>query len=213
MDRQRFSSLIRRIILAGVFFVATVGWVTAAIAAEDDGLNARIIEKDNAWTLKTTSAQRTVTFADGKLQWTRFTDLRTRHELIGPGGASETFVLLVGPDRKPVGGSTGGWQLVKAEKTNAPGGEITLALVLQRKSVRHHELRNLPRLEHHREWMKVENAGSSPIEVSDPEFLQTRVNVGESASQQFDWMTGGENNPGIVAAQDGISGAGQNAAI
>ncbi len=47
-----------------------------------------------------------------------------------------------------------------------------------------------------REWMKVENAGSSPIEASDPEFLRTRVNVGESASQQFDWMTGGENNPG-----------------
>ncbi len=197
MDRESAPRLLRNAISTGIALLLFAVCSGRLRAADQHPSDAQVIEKDNSWTLSTSAAQRTITFADGKLLLTRFTDMRSGRELLPNGIGGETFLLLLGPDRKPVGGSSGGWQLIKAQKTNGPAGEITLNLILQRESLRVAKSYEVyPGSSIVREWLKVENAGNTPIVVADPEFLNTRLNVGELASQQFDWMTGAENNPG-----------------
>ena len=47
-----------------------------------------------------------------------------------------------------------------------------------------------------REWVQFKNAGTSPLQVSEPRFLSFTAKVGTPESQKLHWMTGGENRPG-----------------
>ena len=47
-----------------------------------------------------------------------------------------------------------------------------------------------------REWVTFKNAGTVPLPIHEPCFLNLTVQPGAGTSPDFSWMSGGENNPG-----------------
>src|SRR5205823_4673790 len=86
------------------------------------------------------------------------------------------------------------WRLVEAKTTKLKQGELQLDLTLQRDSLAVTKTYVIyPGSSIIREWSVFKNAGTTPIQVKEPVFLETGVRIGEPSSLEFHWMTGGDN--------------------
>ena len=47
-----------------------------------------------------------------------------------------------------------------------------------------------------RQWVTFTNAGSGPLRIVEPGFLNETLRPGDAEATDFHWMTGGENSPG-----------------
>ena len=137
------------------------------------------IKQDGAtWTLGSASVEKTIALKNGMLVTTRFTSKANGHDL-SPSDA------------------TGPWILVDARTSKLRQGELQLDLTLRRDSLAVTKTYVVyPGSSVIREWTELKNAGSVPIKITDPEFLNTSAQLGDRASVDFDWMTGGANAHG-----------------
>jgi hypothetical protein len=93
--------------------------------------------------------------------------------------------------------ATGPWTLVAAKSSKLNQGELQLDLTLQRDSLAVTKTYVVyPGSSIVREWAEYKNVGSVPLKLSDPEFLSMSARLGDRASLDFDWMTGGNNAHG-----------------
>jgi hypothetical protein len=155
------------------------------------------IKREGAkWTFGTASLQRVVALEDGKLL---FKSLRGKagHELAGGKAAREEFSAVVGEGPERLSSTSGGWTLVDAHETKLKEGELQLDITLERQGLRVTKSYVVyPQSSILREWVTFANVGQTPLTVCDPGFLSLAAAVGDPASLDFSWMTGGENNPG-----------------
>lgn len=140
--------------------------------------------------------ERTVALRQGKFLLTRLRDKLTGNELLPENTAIEEFQLLVGTDRTPLAGSTGGWRLTEAKESPLAEGARRLDVVLDRPSLRITRTCVLyPNSSIIRECMTIANTGDAPLPIADPTFLLLTF-AGEPAKLDFHWMTGAHNIPG-----------------
>ena len=157
--------------------------------------DAYIKREETKWTFGTASVQRVVALEEGKLL---LKSLRGKagHELAGGTAPREEFSALVGDGAERLSSASGGWALLDAKEAKLKQGELQLDLTLERQGLRVTKSYVIyPQSSIIREWATFANAGKAPLKVSDPGFLSLAV-VSDPASLDFNWMTGGENNPG-----------------
>ena len=151
----------------------------------------------DAFTFGTSLVERTVALRDGKFVLTSIKDKSTGRELAPQGEGIEEFSLLVGPERRPIGGATGGWRIVEARYARSVQGELSLDITLERESLRiKRSYIAYPDSGIIRESTTITNSGAAPVVIADPGFLGIAVAAGEAGKLDFHWMTGGENVPG-----------------
>ena len=93
--------------------------------------------------------------------------------------------------------STGPWTLVSARTAKLKQGELELDLTLRHDSLEVTKTYVVyPGSSIIREWSEFKNTGSTPLKLTDPEFLKTSARLGDRSSVDFHWMTGGDNAHG-----------------
>jgi hypothetical protein len=161
------------------------------------------IERTGArWTFGTASVRRVVALHEGRFVLESFRNEATHRELAAPGGLSDEFSVSVGEGAERIGGATGGWALVDAHESTLQQGALQLDLTLRREAL--HMTKSYviyPQSSIIREWVTFANAGETPLTIVDPAFLNLCVGMGDPATTEFLWMTGGENNPGSWVLQ------------
>ena len=94
-------------------------------------------------------------------------------------------------------GSTGGWRLIGSKQSKLSQGELQLDITLQRSALQVRKSYMLyPGSSIMREWVTFKNAGTVPLAISNPCFLNITVQLGAGQPPNFMWMSGGENDPG-----------------
>ena len=140
----------------------------------------------------TATVERTVALENGRLLLKSFRSPRSGRELIAPG----TSVDELAPQVVGVGGS-GPWQLREARTARLRQGELQLELALVRAPLEVTKTYIIhPQSSIIREWLTIANVGKEPVKVVEPGFLNIAARLGEAATLDFHWMTGGENQPG-----------------
>lgn len=177
--------------------LAGLVWLVAGLAIGADATtDAYIRTAGNRWTLGTAAVERVVALEHGKLQTVSLKNKATGGELIA-GSPSDEFSFHLGQDRQLVTGSAGPWSLVRAQQTRLAQGELQLDLTLQRQSLLAIKTYVVyPGSSIIREWVTLKNAGSAPIRIGEPSFLDLRVKTGDPSALDFLWMSGGSNEPG-----------------
>ena len=150
---------------------------TASCRAETSQ-DAYITTRGTEWTLGSASVEMTVALRKGMLVTAGLKNKANGHEL-APSDA------------------TGPWMLVDARTSRLKQGELELNLALRRDSLGATKTYVVyPGSSVIREWIEFKNLGSVPIKLADPEFLNASARLGDPASLDFDWMTGGNNAHG-----------------
>ncbi len=140
--------------------------------------DAYITMTGTEWTLGSASVEMTIALRNGTLVTTSFKN-KANGQQLAPSD------------------STGPWTLVDAKTSTLKQGELELDLTLRRDAlVATRTYVVYPGSSVIREWTAFKNAGSTPLKLSDPEFLNTSARLGDPASVDFDWMTGGANAHG-----------------
>jgi hypothetical protein len=130
------------------------------------------------WILGTASVEKTIALEKGMLVTKSFRNKISGHELSSSN-------------------STGPWKLVGAKTSKLKQGELQLDLTLQRDSLAVTKTYVVyPGSSIIREWAVFKNAGTTPLKVIEPEFLNASARLGDPAALDFHWMTGGNNQPG-----------------
>jgi hypothetical protein len=157
--------------------------------------DAFIIRKGDNWTLGTAKVERKLALADGKFVTTLWKHKTSGRELLPVGAISDELVAVV--DGQQVLGSSGGWKLVDARELALAQGEIQLDIRLRRESLEATKSYVVyPGSSIIREWVSFRNAGTEPLRVAEPGFLNLTTKPGPPESVDFHWMTGGANEPG-----------------
>ena len=113
------------------------------------------------------------------------------------GAVVEEFLAPVADGAEPRSGSAGGWRLLGSKQSRLPQGERQLDIAVQRDALQVTKSYVLyPGSSIVREWVTFKNAGTVPLPIPEPCFLNLTVQPGAAQSPDFSWMTGGENNPG-----------------
>ncbi len=158
---------------------------------------ATIRQRGNQWTLRTSQMERVIALEDGRLVLKRFTDRTAGRELVASGAVVEEFLAPVAEGAEPRSGSAGGWRLLGSKQSKLPQGERQLDITVQRDALQVTKSYLLyPGSSIVREWVTFKNAGTVPLPIREPCFLNLTVQPGAGQSPDFSWMSGGENNPG-----------------
>jgi hypothetical protein len=140
--------------------------------------DAYITTQGTEWTLGSASVEMTIALRNGMLVTTGFKNKANGHEL----APSD---------------STGPWTLVDARTSKLKQGELQLDLTLRQEGLAETKSYVVyPGSSVIRQWAELKNVGSVPLKVSDPEFLNFSARLGDPASVDFNWMTGGDNAHG-----------------
>ena len=183
----------------GAHLCRTVSFLSAlllvgATACADE---ADIRQRGNQWTLRTSRMERVIALEDGRLVLKRFTDRTTGRELMASGAATEEFLAPPADEAELQKGSSGGWRLLGSKQSKLPQGERQLDITVQREALQVTKSYLLyPGSSIVREWVTFKNAGTVPLPIREPCFLNLTIQPGAGTSPDFSWMSGGENNPG-----------------
>jgi hypothetical protein len=165
-------------ILAALTFVIVLIPHCLAETSQD----AYITTDGTKWILGSALVEMTIALRDGMLVTAGFKNKANGHDL-SPSDA------------------TGPWMLVDARTTSLKQGELQLDLTLRRDSLAATRTYVVyPGSSVIREWTEFKNLGSIPLKVTDPEFLNSSVRLGDPSSLDFDWMTGGNNCPWFLGS-------------
>jgi hypothetical protein len=168
--------------------------VAGATACAD---KADIRQRGNQWTLRTSRMERVIALEDGRLVLERFTDRTTGRELVARGAVVEEFLAPVADGAERPNASTGGWRLLGWKQSRLPQGERQLDITVQRDALQVTKSYLLyPGSSIVREWVTFKNAGTVPLPIREPCFLNLAVQPGAAQPPDFSWMSGGENQPG-----------------
>ena len=159
------------------------------------GGDGYVKKSDSRWTFGTRSVERTVALEDGKLLLKSFKNKLTGQELIAGAPAAE-FAFLLGESKQPVSSASGPWKLIGVDQKKLDQGEIQLDLTVQRETLAVTKSYVIyPESSIIREWLSFKNVGTTPLQVSEPSFLDISAKTGDPAALDFLWMSGGENQP------------------
>jgi hypothetical protein len=166
--------LIVKLVLLALTFVLFLIPQCLAETSQD----AYITRDGTKWTFGSASVEMSIALRDGMLVTTGLKNRANGHDL----SPSD---------------STGPWILVDAKTSKLKQGELQLDLTLRRESLAITRTYVVyPGSSVIREWTEFKNLGSVPLKLTDPEFLDTSVRLGDPGSLDFDWMTGGNNAHG-----------------
>jgi hypothetical protein len=168
------------------------GTVLAHGTTSQDGY---VLRDGNTWTLGTAKVERTIRLDGGRFVTTNWKNKASGHELIPSGSVSNELSAVV--DGQEISGASGDWQLVGSQDQTLAQGEIQLEITVRQGSLEATKTYVVyPGSSIIREWVKLRNAGATPLKISEPRFLGLTASVGKPDSQDFYWMTGAENQPG-----------------
>ena len=174
-------------------FLLTLLVAGSAACAED----AEVRQRGNQWTLRTSQMERVIAFEDGRLVLKSFTDRTTGRELVAKGTVVEEFLAPVADGVDRPNGSPGGWRLLGGKQSKLAQGERQLDIIVERDALQVTKSYVIyPGSSIVREWVTFKNAGTVPLPLPEPSFLNLTVRPGAAPSLEFSWMSGGENNPG-----------------
>ena len=90
------------------------------------------------------------------------------------------------------------WSLAFVRQNTLNQGELQLEIGLSRGSLTLTKTYVIyPHSSVIREWLTLKNAGSTPLQIVEPEFLSVVAKLGDGLETlDFHWMTGAENQPG-----------------
>jgi hypothetical protein len=165
-------------------------------AGETRSDDAYVRDEGQTWTVGCATAERVIALEDGKLVLKSCRNRVTAHEWIPVGAASPQ---IVDPSEQVAGPGSAAipWKLVRASTTKLPQGELQLDLLLQRGAlVATKSYVVYPQSSIVREWITFANAGDSPLRIVEPRFLNVCIGVEDVGALDFNWMSGGENQPG-----------------
>ncbi|MHB8522514.1 MAG: alpha-amylase family protein [Limisphaerales bacterium] len=168
--------------------------MAGATACADD---ADIRQRGNQWTLRTSRMERVVVLEDGRLVLKRFTDRITGRELVASDAVTEEFLAPLADEAELQKGSSGGWRLLGSKQSKLPQGEQQLDITVQRDALQVTKSYVLyPGSSIVHEWVTFKNAGTVPLPIREPCFLNLTVQPGAGQPPEFSWMSGGDNQPG-----------------
>ena len=140
--------------------------------------DAYILSNGTKWTLGTAMVEKSIALQHEMLVTTSFKNKANGQDL-APSNTS------------------GPWTFVGAHTSKLKLGELELDLTLRRGALAVTKSYVVyPGTSIIREWAEFKNMGAAPLRLTDPEFLQISARVGDLASEDFDWMTGGDNAHG-----------------
>ena len=163
----------------------------------EEALGGYVKHDGTTWSIGTSLVKREMALQSEKLSLKTFKDEGSGAELTTEGVPSSEFSFSLGTPENRITGASGGWQLVGAEDTKGPQGELELDLRLQREGL---EVTKsyvaYPGSSVIREWVSFKNIGTAPVQIINPAFLNNTVRPGALDSLDFHWMTGGDNQAG-----------------
>ncbi len=166
-----------------ILLTLVVVFLFALHSSAQKSQDAYITREGDSWTLGSSNVEMTIAFKNGMLVTTRLKNKANGRDL-SPSDA------------------TGPWTLADAKTATLKQGELQLDLILRRDALAVTRTYVVyPGSSIIREWVEFKNEGTAPIAISDPEFLDQRVRLGDPASLDFDWMTGGDNAHGSWTLQ------------
>jgi hypothetical protein len=183
----------------GAYLCRAVGFLLTLVVAGSAACadTADIRQRGNQWTLRTSRMERVIALEHGRLVLERFTDRTTGRELVARGAVVEEFLAPVADGTELRNGSAGGWRLLGSKQYRLPQGEGQLDIAVQRDALQVTKSYLLyPGSSIVREWVTFKNAGTVPLPIREPCFLNLTVQPGAVPSPDFSWMSGGENQPG-----------------
>ena len=149
-----------------------------AQTGQETSQDAYITTHGTEWTLGSAAVEMTIALRNSMLVTTGFKNKANGHELV-------------------LSDSTGPWTLVDGRTSKLEQGELQLDLTLRQEGLAETKSYVVyPGSSVIRQWAELKNVGSVPLKVSDPEFLNFSARLGDPASVDFDWMTGGDNAHG-----------------
>jgi hypothetical protein len=149
----------------------------------------------NTWILGSAKVERKVTLSKGRFFTSSLKNKTSGRDLLPAGTMSEDLKLVV--DGQEVSGTGGGWKLIKSQDHVLAQGEIQLDITLRKGGLQATKTYVVyPGSSIIREWVNFKNAGTTPLTISDPRFLNLTAKIGVPDSVDFDWMAGGDNRPG-----------------
>lgn len=163
----------------------------AAMCSED----AYVKQDSLKWIMGTATVERVVTLRDGRFLLESYRNKTANVEMITGEPADEFFYTA--DDGVRISSSTPEWKLVESKTIKHSLGELQLDITLQRNLlIVTKSYVVYPKSSIVREWVTFKNAGSMPVKVIEPGFLNISAKLGDPASLDFNWMTGGECLPG-----------------
>lgn len=157
--------------------------------------DAFIRRKGTEWRFGTSKVDRTVVLESGRFYLKSFRNGETGLEMASSDTISDEFALNV--NGNPIGGGDGGWKLHSTHTRKLKHNERLLAITLLRDNLA--VTKNYlvyPGSGIIREWLVIGNQGDPPLTVENPSFLRIGYKVDEPEALAFNWITGGENQPG-----------------
>jgi hypothetical protein len=156
----------------------TLALLLAPLCFAEKSEDAYITSDGSRWTLGSASVEMTIALENGLLVTKSFRNKVNGHDL-SPSDSS------------------GPWTLIDAKTSKLKQGELQLDLTLRRDSLAVTRTYVVyPGSSIIREWADIKNVGSAPLKVTDPEFLNASVRLGDPEAVDFQWMTGGNNAHG-----------------
>ncbi len=153
-----------------------------------------IHRKGTEWRFGTSKVERTVILENGRFYLGSFRNGESGMEM-APGVLSDEFALKV--NGEPIVGDDGGWTLHSACAKNLKHHERHLSITLRRQDlIVTKNYLVYPGSSIIREWLDIRNEGESPLVVENPSFLRIGAKLDEPEALSFNWITGGENQPG-----------------
>src|SRR5512137_293003 len=169
----------------GASLCRSVGFLLALLAAGATACadEATIRQRGNQWTLRTSRMERVIALEDGRLVLKRFTDRSAGRELVASDAVVEEFLAPVAEGAEPRSGSAGGWRLLGSKQSKLPQGERQLDITVQRDALQVMKSYLLyPGSSIVREWVTFKNAGTVPLPIREPCFLNLTVQPGAGQS-------------------------------
>ena len=173
-----------------MYLLLGVGFTACADTAD-------IRQRGNQWTLRTSRIERVIALEDGRLVLKQFKDLTTGRELVPKGAVVAEFLDPGAGGAESPNASAVRWQLLGCKQIKLPQGERQLDITLQHDALQVTKSYVLyPGSSIVREWVTFKNAGTIPLPMREPCFLNLTVQPGAVQPPDLSWMSGGDNQPG-----------------
>ena len=163
--------------------------VQLAAAAPTRSGDASIDMEPGRWILATRHVRRVIAITAGHFQETQ----RVQGQLGTPGLTltSDGFSVELG-DVGMVHGGSGGWTLRDSRIMSLKQGELQLTITLERQALQITKNYVLyPFSSVIREWITLANVGATPLQISDPGFLDLAIRTPQPTDTRFCWLSGG----------------------